>query len=67
MNFAILVFIKPTDIKWCRRDIKRRHGVLVITTAKLHSSVSQLGLCIGTNPARAVSCLRWRESPNAFH
>ena len=31
------------------------HGVVVITTAQLHSSKPELRFCAGSNPARGVS------------
>ena len=34
--------------KWCR-------GVVVITTAQLHSAKLELKFCAGSNPARGVS------------
>ena len=36
----------------------RRHGVVVITTAQLHSTKSELRFCAGSNPARGVSEIR---------
>ena len=36
---------------WCR-------GVVVITTAQLHSTKPELRLCAGSNPARGVSEIR---------
>ena len=35
-----------------------RHGVVVIATAQLHSSKSELRFCAGSNPARVVSEIR---------
>ena len=32
-----------------------RHGVVVITTAQLHSTKPELRYCAGSNPARGVS------------
>ena len=56
--------------KWC-------HGVVVITTAQLHSTKPELRFCAGSNPARGVSEIRdgedlWQWSRleirlNAFH
>ena len=34
------------------------HGVVVITTAQLHSTKSELRFCTGSNPARSVSEIR---------
>ena len=34
------------------------HGVVVITTAQLHSSKPELRFCTGSNPARGVSEIR---------
>ena len=31
------------------------HGVVVITTAQLHSTKSELRFCTGSNPARSMS------------
>ena len=36
----------------------RCHGVVVITTAQLHSSKPELRFCAGSNPARGVSEIR---------
>ena len=35
-----------------------RRGVVVITTAQLHSTKLELRLCAGSNPARGVSEIR---------
>ena len=35
-----------------------RHGVVVITTAQLHSTKPELRFCAGSNPARGVSEIR---------
>ena len=35
-----------------------RRGVVVITTAQLHSPQPELGLCAGSNPACGVSEIR---------
>ena len=35
--------------------IKRRCGVVVITTAQLNSTKPELRFCAGSNPARGVS------------
>ena len=35
-----------------------RRGVVVITTAKLHSAKPELRFCAGSNPARSVSEIR---------
>ena len=35
-----------------------RRGVVVITTAKLHSTKTELRLCAGSNPAYCVSEIR---------
>ena len=52
-------------------------GVMVITTAQLHSTKSELKFCTGSNPARGVSEIRdsedlWQSSQlkirlNTFH
>ena len=36
-----------------------RHGVVVITTAQLHSTKPELRFCAGSNPARRVGDSRW--------
>ena len=41
---------------------KRRRGVVVITTAQLHSTKSELRFCAGSNPARGVSEIRDGEN-----
>ena len=45
---AFLIFWK---IWWCR-------GVVVITTAQLHSTKPELGFCVGLNPVCGVSEIR---------
>ena len=35
-----------------------RRGVVVITTAQIHSSKPELRFCAGSNPARGVSEIR---------
>ena len=40
--------------KWC-------HGVVVITTAQLHSTKFELKFSTGSNPARSVSEIRDSE------
>ena len=35
-----------------------RRGVVVVTTAQLHSSMPELSFCAGSNPARGVSEIR---------
>ena len=35
-----------------------RRGVVVITTAQLHSAEADLKLCAGSNPARGVLAIR---------
>ena len=37
------------------RQIEKRHGVVVITTAQLHSRKPELRFCAGSNPARGMS------------
>ena len=39
------------------------HGVVVITTAQLHSTKTELRFCTGSNPARDVSEIRRGEDP----
>ena len=38
-----------------------RRGVVVITTAQLHSAKPELRLCAGSNPVRGVSDIRAGE------
>ena len=51
-------------LHWCLREIYRsswsqwRCGVVVITTAQLHSTKPELRLCAGSNLARSVSEIR---------
>ena len=40
------------------RQSFRRCGVVVITTAQLHSTKPELRFCAGSNPARGVSEIR---------
>ena len=46
----------PSPISW-------RCGVVVITTAQLHSTKPELRFCAGSNPARGVSEIRDGEDP----
>ena len=40
----------------CRKKLTNwRRGVVVITTAQLHSTKPELRFCAGSNPARSVS------------
>ena len=47
---SLLRKIKPLN-KW-------RRGLVVITTAQLHSTKPELRFCAGSNPAHAVSEIR---------
>ena len=47
-------YSRYTNILWCR-------GVVVITTAQLHSTKPELRLRAGSNPARGVSEIRDSE------
>ena len=38
-----------------------RRGVVVITTAQIHSTKPELRLCAGSNPSRGVSEIRDAE------
>ena len=64
MPFFISKTFPVTDVYYvivCRCDISYilwRRGVVVITTAQLHSSKSELRFCAGSNPARCVSEIR---------
>ena len=40
------------------KNIVWRRGVVVITTAQLHSTKPELKFCAGSNPARGVSEIR---------
>ena len=40
------------------KNIVWRRGVVVVTTAQLHSTKSELKFCGGSNPARGVSEIR---------
>ena len=44
-------------------SIKLLFGVVVITTAQLHSRKPELRLCAGSNPAPGVSVIRDGEDP----
>ena len=50
-NMNSPIKFKTTILKW-------RRGVVVITTAQLHSTKSELRFCAGSNPARGVSEIR---------
>ena len=39
-------------------------GIVVVTTAQLHSTKPELRLCAGSNPARGVSEIRDGEDPD---
>ena len=41
-----------------KRSYMWRCGVVVITTAQLHSTKPELRFCAGSNPARGVSKIR---------
>ena len=55
------IAVKPTIhpksavMPWCRGVVTWRRGVVVITTAQLHSTNLELRLSAGSNPARSVS------------
>ena len=63
--------------KYHPSELQYFHGVVVITTAQLHSTKPELRFCAGSNPARSVSEIRdgedlwqwsWLEIRlNAFH
>ena len=46
---------KSAVVPWCRGVVTWRRGVVVITTAQLHSINLELRLSAGSNPARGVS------------
>ena len=54
---------EPQREKWCHKKPQAAilsnneccHGVVVITTAQLHSTQPELRFCAGSNPARGVS------------
>ena len=48
----------PRSLSRSLHDILLEHGVVVMTTAKLHSSKPELRFCAGSNPARDVSEIR---------
>ena len=50
------IFLK-TGKRLIRLQLWRR-GVVVITTAQLHSTKPELKFCAGSNPARGVSEIR---------
>ena len=52
MTFTFIYDPLPL-LSW--RNIFNRHGVVVITTAQLHSTKPELKFCSGSNPARGVS------------
>ena len=52
--FFFLVFKYVLQIIWCR-------GVVVISTAQLHSTKLEIRFCVGSNPARGVSEIRDAE------
>ena len=52
--FFFLVFKYVLQIIWCR-------GVVVITTAQLHSTKLEIRFCVGLNPACGVSEIRDAE------
>ena len=55
-----LVMIHPVNEIYIIEEVNSlwRRGVVVITTAQLHSTKPELNFCAGSNPARAVSKIR---------
>ena len=47
-EFFLRLIHNGSSVMWCR-------GVVVITTAQLHSTKPELRLCAGSDPARGVS------------
>ena len=47
-DYKISLLLSKQETVW-------RRGVVVITTAKTHSSKSELRFCVGLKPARSVS------------
>ena len=51
LGVVLLIFTWCSVYQWLR-------GVVVITTAELHSTKPELRLCTGSNPAGSVSDIR---------
>ena len=49
-----VVTLQGTRLRHCHGELWHR-GVVVITTAQLHSTKPALSFCAGSNPARSVS------------
>ena len=58
MKMTMLKDLKLEDITYQKVCNIWRRGVVVITTAQLHSTNPELRFCAGSNPARGVSEIR---------
>ena len=58
MAHCYLHFIESLIATFFKQFPSRRRGVVVITTAQLHSTRSELRFCAGSNPSRSVSQIR---------
>ena len=48
-----------TSVSWLSTSVSWRYGVVVITSAQLHSTKPELRFCSGSNPARRWVHSRW--------
>ena len=48
----------PAQVLSCKFGIAWRRGVVIITTAQLHSTKPELRFCAGSNPVHGVSEIR---------
>ena len=48
----------PAQVLSCKFGIAWRGGVVIITTAQLHSTKPELRFCAGSNPVHGVSEIR---------
>ena len=55
---VILILISLGPLATMKLEPLWRCGVVVITTAQLHSTKPELRFCAGSNPARGVSKIR---------
>ena len=56
LHFIFIGFMSIKVESWCRGEWHR--GVVIITTAQLHSTKSKLRFYAGSNPVRSVSEIR---------
>ena len=61
--FSVMLRALMESLAFCCSSVpKWRRGVVIITTAQLHSTNPKLMVCAGSNPARDVSEIRDGEN-----